>query len=397
MQVNVVIEHRFYQTSDGSVWTHASFDYSFWKRYLEVFDNVNVIARVQRIDQTDSALKQSSGPGVTFKPVPYYVGFTDFLLNYFTVKRTLQRESNLQGAYVLRVGSALACYVEPVLRRAKKPFGLEVVGDPYDVFSQGSVAHPLRPLFRWYFTNHLRYLCQNASCISYVTEQSLQKRYPPSKDAYSTYYSSIDLQPSHYSSAPRKFDSSSQLRLCYVGTLDQLYKAPDILVEAFSICIQQNLNTHLVIVGDGKHRTQLEKLARAKGISSRISFVGTLPAGDAVRQQLDDSDMYVLPSRQEGLPRSLLEAMARGLPCIGSNVGGVPELLPPDDRVPAGDAIALANKIQDVASDRQRMNQMASRNWSKSKEYLNTHLQRRRAAYYQELQRKTAEWEVKAK
>ena len=66
--------------------------------------------------------------------------------------------------------------------------------------------------------------------------------------------------------------------------------------------------------------------------------------GHGVTEQLDAADVFVLPSRQEGLPRAMIEAMARSLPCVGSDVGGISELIP-DWVVPPNDPQALALKF----------------------------------------------------
>ena len=122
-----------------------------------------------------------------------------------------------------------------------------------------------------------------------------------------------------------------------VGSFEQMYKAPDVLLDAFCRCISLGLDLQLVLVGDGRHRQSLKSRARRFNLGDRIQFLGWLPAGEAVRHELDRADVFVLPSRVEGLPRAMVEAMARGLPCIGSRVGGIPELLHPEDMVPPGD------------------------------------------------------------
>ena len=91
-----------------------------------------------------------------------------------------------------------------------------------------------------------------------------------------------------------------------------------------------------------------------------MTFLGQLPAGEMVRAQLDKADLFILPSKTEGLPRALVEAMARALPCIGTTVGGIPELLPSEDLVPPGDVKALAETIEDVLRRPERLAKMST-------------------------------------
>jgi glycosyltransferase involved in cell wall biosynthesis len=136
----------------------------------------------------------------------------------------------------------------------------------------------------------------------------------------------------------------------------------------------------------------LELLAKKSGIADRVFFRGMLSPGEAVRAELDAADIFILPSRTEGLPRALIEAMARALPCIGSTAGGIPELLPPEDMVPANDAIALAKKIRAIIEDPQRMAQMSYRNYQTAKEYGNSILQESRKKYYSNVKEITETW-----
>jgi glycosyltransferase involved in cell wall biosynthesis len=184
----------------------------------------------------------------------------------------------------------------------------------------------------------------------------------------------------------------SPLTLIAVGTLAQLYKAPDAAIKAVAICVREGLDIKLVWVGDGKHRSEMEALATTLGLGERVCFRGQLTAGDPVRAELDRADLFIMPSHQEGLPRAMVEAMARALPCIGSTVGGIPELLSPEDLVPPGDAAALASKICEVANDPDRMARMSAGNLNKAKEYTDEVLQYRRIAFYRYLKEKTEAW-----
>ena len=192
----------------------------------------------------------------------------------------------------------------------------------------------------------------------------------------------------------RKPKQNGPYQLVTVGSLAQLYKGTDVLIEAVARCVRAGLDLTAVIVGDGKYRPNLMAKAERSGLASRIRFTGQVTAGDPVRRILDSSDLFVLPSRTEGLPRALIEAMARGLPCIASAVGGIPELLDASELVPAGDPVALATKIQQVLIDPSRMDAMSRRNLAGAQEYLDSVLAERRRRFYEYVRDFTERWEA---
>ena len=388
MDVTVVLEGRFSQTPDGGVWTNSVFSNRFWDRYLEVFENVHVVARVQQVASPPLGFKRSDGDRVSFVPIPYYVGPLQYLSKRVEVIRATRRASRNSDALVLRVGSQLAAiYLSQVSR--ERPFGLEVVGDPFDTFSPAASRHPLRRFFRRKFTEDLRNQCKRAAAVAYVTEGALQSRYPPSKGAFSTSYSSIDLAESDFR---EKTDFSDSYRLISVGTLEELYKGIDVLLDAVAVCHARKLPLTLEIVGDGRYRPVLERKARNLGIDRFVTFAGHVTPGDGVRTRLDLAGLFVLASRQEGLPRSLIEAMARGLPCIATQVGGIPELLDHSDLVPPNDVNALATAIFEAVKSEERRRAMSSRNFLSAKRYLSGSLRIRRVSFYERLRDQTANW-----
>lgn len=390
MRLIVTTEHRFLRLPDGSTWTDGSFPHSFWRRYLEVFDEVRVLARARPVSSVASSWKRVDGAGVSVTAVPYYVGPLAYLRVRSEVKRCLMTAVRPDDAVIVRLASTLANALTPVLERRGHPFGAEVVGDPVDTFVRGGVRHPLRPFFRVWFANALARQCRTATAVSYVTERGLQRRYPSSPGAYSTHYSSIELPAGAIAAAPRPPRAEQPFRLVMVGSLEQLYKGPDVLLHALAKPELRGLDVEARIIGGGKHLAELQALASSLGVTSRVRFIGHLSGADAVRAELDDADLFVLPSRTEGLPRALIEAMARGLPAVATLVGGIPELLPDECLVPPGDAGALASLIARTLRAPAQRSEWAARNLERARDYREDVLQQRRNAMYRHLAERTA-------
>ena len=97
-----------------------------------------------------------------------------------------------------------------------------------------------------------------------------------------------------------------------------------------------------------------------------------------------------MPSRAEGLPRALVEAMSRGCPCIASSVGGIPELLETSDLVPPRSSEKLAKLILQVASDSNRLLAMSARNLTKAAQFNPQTLKESRRAFLEEVKRRSS-------
>ncbi len=391
MKVIIPLEHRFNRTPDGRVWTQTTFAYTFWLRYLKVFDRVCVVARIRDVPTVPADWQQADGELVSFAAVPNYLGPWQYLLKARQVKQVVYNAVGDSDAIILRVPSQLCNDLAPLLERDNHPFAVEVVADPYDAFAPGSIDHPLRPFFRWLTPRKLRHLCANAFAGLYVTKFALQQRYPCPN--LSVGVSDVVLPTRSIVAAPRPLRQDlGPITLVFVGTMSQLYKAPDILIQAVAVCVKAGLDLQLLMLGDGQYRPKLAELSAAQNVGDRVSFLGQLASGDVVQNQLDRADLFVLPSYQEGLPRAMVEAMARGLPCLGSTVGGIPELLPPEDLVAPGDVAALADKIREIVTNPDRMAQMSARNLAKAQEYRDEVLEEQRTDFYRYVREQTAAW-----
>lgn len=149
--------------------------------------------------------------------------------------------------------------------------------------------------------------------------------------------------------------------LVFVGRLLPV-KGVDVLLEALARVRLELPGTRLAIVGEGDSGDTLRRQVGSLGLGDSVDFTGHLDRM-ALRELLGRAAAFVLPSRSEGLPLALLEAMAAGLPAVASAVGGVPEVLSTGcgRLVPPEDPVALAGALGDLLRDpaRQALGQSA--------------------------------------
>jgi glycosyltransferase involved in cell wall biosynthesis len=365
--------------------------YRFWERYLEVFEDVAVVARVRNVEHVLPEFTRIDGPHVTVQDVPEYVGPQGYLKVRKEFRHAARTAVSPTDAALLRVGcSPLAAAVESTIWARRQPFGVEVITDPYMVFAPGAIRHPLRPVFRQLFTRQLKRQCQRAAASTYVTRANLQQRYPASPAAFSTSYSDVDLAPEAFVDQGRSGEILGTIpTIVSIGSMAQLYKGFDVLIDAVACCAQRGLPLNLVLVGDGKHRGELEQQVQRLGIQRQVTFTGQLAGGHAVREQLDNADLFVLASRTEGLPRVVIEAQARGLPCIGTRVGGIPELLEDSCLVEPNDPGQLTTRIMEFMCSSKRRRSESAGNLENARAYSQSSLKARRLTFLQELRDRT--------
>ncbi len=120
----------------------------------------------------------------------------------------------------------------------------------------------------------------------------------------------------------RAFEEREQVVIC-VSRLSY-EKGIDALLQAWNLVLKQSPQARLIIVGKGDLRPQLEYMASALGIAERVEFAGLQ---EDIPAQLQRAHIAVLPSRVEGMPVALLEAMACGLACVATRVSGSEDII----------------------------------------------------------------------
>ena len=184
----------------------------------------------------------------------------------------------------------------------------------------------------------------------------------------------VDLE--HFKPMDRDWENP---QILFVGRL-VFQKGLDILFKALKDLKDQPWK--LAVVGDGPERETLQSMVQAYGISDRVKFECWL-GGNALLNQLQNANLFVFPSRHEGMPNAVLEAMACGLPVIASHIAGNEELVIDGENgllVPAEDSIAMRDALSELLGNSNKRQQMgaasrksieANYSWSQiAKQYL---------------------------
>ena len=161
--------------------------------------------------------------------------------------------------------------------------------------------------------------------VSEALNNSYKELFPRQKSKFKTVHNGVDIDPGRV----KHKNNYHYTTITTVGTLVQ-GKRQGLVIEACARLIKKGINLKLNIVGEKPHwhsaeyQTYLHELVDKHQISQHVHFLGWVENPIPI---LQESDLFVLPSDTEGMPLSIIEAMATGLPCIASNVGGVPELI----------------------------------------------------------------------
>ncbi len=182
--------------------------------------------------------------------------------------------------------------------------------------------------------------------VSRAMADELTQRYPAYRHKLLTIHNGVD--DSLFQCRRPAFDSA-RCRVLFVGSLIPR-KGADVLIEALNRIGQAH---ELQVAGAGGERPRLEMMIGDLGMSARVKFLGAIPPAE-VAALFEQADVLVLPSYSEGRPNILMEAMAAGVPVIGSDIGGISEVVSDGQNgllFAAGNAEALAARLQELISN----------------------------------------------
>lgn len=395
MKLTIICDHRFAYTPDGRRWSKGNLGYPFLARYLRVFDGLDIVCRQEAVNSPPLGFVEASGADCEFLPLGNFHGLLGHVRHRRAFRGRLRdriEKAIGTSAFLVRAPTVIGKPATALLRQRRIPYAIEVVGDPRGVFGWGRPAGPVGLVLAEAMSARLRQQVRDAVAVGYVPSPELRERYPAQLAAATEDYSSLALGEDAIVPASRRITTvPTPLRLVTVCSMDFPYKGVDVLVKAVGILRQGGVDAIATVVGEGRLRERYRQDAVVRGLGDVITFVGQLGAGSAVRDHLDKADVFVLASLTEGLPRAMVEAMARGLPCVGTTAGGMPALLPPQYCARPGDALDLARAI--IASTRtaDAMSDASTANLRRADAFRTTETHRRSERVYRALLAATAE------
>jgi glycosyltransferase involved in cell wall biosynthesis len=282
---------------------------------------------------------------------------------------------------ISRVPSQLGYVATELAEKNNIKFGLEVVGCTWEAHFYHSSL--IAKIYSFYAYFKMKSIVKSSFYSLYVTEKFLQGRYPANTNAKVTNVSNVELLDSNeelIKSRIKKINKKNKIKVFgSIGSLATNYKGIHLAIKALSLC---SFDYEYRILGEGAYINEYKKLAKDLNISKKIKFQGILGKREKVFEWLDDLDIYLQPSLTEGLPRTLIEAMSRACPSIGSDAGGIPELLNNEVVFKSNDYSALKNIILKLVDNTSLLEFYAIKNFKKAKEYRKETLDSRRIQFW---------------
>lgn len=383
MNVLFVHDHIFKKKAD-EYYSSGGLPKEVWQRYLSFAKTLTVIGRDGgQLHDSEQGFSLSSTEDVNFVLLPNASSFKNFIFGNKHISRQCSALVSHSDAVIVRLPSRLGTIFAKEAIKQNKPLAFEVVGCPWDaLWNYGSLK---AKFFAPYATFELKRIVRKAHFVLYVTETFLQNRYPAKEKTVVTFCSNVEIPRVNQVVLEKrqlfikKLFNREKIVFGLIGNYSSKYKGIDVAIK--SLAEARFENWEFQVLGNGDASTY-QHLAKEFGVQDKVKFIGSLPSGLPVFDWLDTIDIYLHPSFQEGLPRALAEAMSRGCPAIASNTAGIPELLPEQWMIDAGDSKSLASKIEQLSKDVDLQLHLSEQNFNRAKSYYKPVLDERRTEFW---------------
>ena len=358
------------------------------KRYLMVFDEVRLIVRTFQCSSINESGKYKNlidDKRIEIVPMPFFQGPKQFLKNFNDIRNIVSESLKGCDLAILRLPSALGFAVWRQIIKDNIPYALELVYDCYDGYRQSTGMD--RGIW-WIMHRMQKSACKRAIGIAPVTSKYLQSHYTPTdKSIINSHYSSVEMDDDFFYKE-RKYPNKKIFTLVHVANQIEYRgrKGHEDVIRSIKKLRDEGFNVNVIFIGEDYNGgiQKLQQYAEAIDVCEYISFTGFLSSKE-MREVLINSDIAILPTRAEGLPRVVIESMAMGLPCITTNVSGNPELIEDEFLFNYGDVNAIVRLIEMLISDKEKYEQASKVNYENSLGFSKRVLDKRRKDFFTDL------------
>lgn len=377
-----------YRDKEGSFYDSILNDQMF-ERYFKVANQLTVVIRVQNVTEETGIKRMGkiNNTNIYVKECPNLSSVKGLLINKQKAKQIIEQEILNADLIFIRVPSVIGYLSIDIAKKHNKKYLVEVVGCPWDAYWNYNMKGKLLAPFA---THIMRSRVMDSPFVLYVTRCFLQERYPTSGRNINC--SNVELPETNKNILEKRIGKIKCYSNCgtiyRIGTaagLDVLYKGQQFVIQALAELKKEGItNIEYQLIGSGSGDF-LKKRAKELNVEDQIKIIGQMPH-EQVFEWLDELDIYAQPSRQEGLPRSVIEAMSRALPCIGADTAGIPELLTHDYIFSNSkyEVQEICTIIKNLILNPAEMIECARSNFKESKRYERKALVNQRSKFFME-------------
>ncbi|PTB95818.1 hypothetical protein C9994_10090 [Marivirga lumbricoides] len=381
MKAVFVYDHDYLQSGTEEIYSSGAFNQFSWERYLEHFDRLTVIGQSVVVDTDLTRYNLVNHPKVSFEFFKPIKTLKSFAFNLFRNDKSLEELIESHDAVIVRMYSEYAFQAIRIAKKLGKPYAFELVGCPWDAYiAHHSLKAKIMAPFSYF---RLKKAVREGKFGLYVTDQFLQSRYPTKgmqigASNVMLIMPSADVLPKRLEKIRSLRSSEKPIEIGVIGKVDVKAKGIGVLLKALG---ELNINFKLHVVGPGDP-SFLKPIVDQYNLQKSIVFHGKLKAGEKVNEFLDGIDLYIHPSKQEGLPRSVIEAMARACPILASSIAGTPELISQNFLHQPGNVKQLSEQINYLYRNLGELKRMALENFERAKMYYPEKLSEKRKYFW---------------
>lgn len=379
MKLLYICGYQFKICENDVAYARPAYGNSFWDKYLDIFEEILILGEPIRGNVSERTLVKLTDPRIKVKLLPSNSAPGKVSTDRY-VKEQLHREISDTNYIMIKMASRKGIMAIRECEHQGKEYMISMSGDlNLDLKTSNSL---LKRAYRPFIIHQVKRAMRNCNYGLYVTTSYLQREYPiKGKTCGCTNTILKYIDPQIIDSRISKINlmgPADTINIGLIGTYSNNRKGIDTAIEALNILSMPNVCLHILGIGIENDRKRWYEYARKWNVEQQLIFDEPIKGVDNVLKWDDEKDLIILPSRSEGLPRCIIEAISRAVPCIISNVCGCPELVDPKWLHNPGDSETLAKLIKDMLDHKTFMCEAASANHRKSYDYLYETVRERR-------------------